>query len=247
MSIQAKTALFTLEGSDHWIIDTSKKLAKPVSLQGFLYFKDGNVSARFFFGNVKNVREVTEYVKAIKHCKVDVIAKSPEGIIASIKFKEFPLDKAVKAIQEKTHSKLWINSNPDDLVNVYVQSPWPINVDKITQIFKKFDLQLKCEPRIMSSDMEVATLVDDVELKFDETDKKIAKTLLIEGYYSSPRPKGINQEKLAAKIGISKPTLEKRLARIESVGIQHLFGIRPFTKNEKDASLTIFKKKLIRK
>ena len=159
----------------------------------------------------------------------------------------FPLDKAVKVIQEKTYSKLWIKSNPDDLVNVYVQSPWSINVDEITQIFKKFDLQLKCKPRIISSDMEVAPLVDDVESKFDETDKKIAKTLLIEGYYSSPRPKGINQEKLAAKIGISKPTLEKRLARIESVGIQNLFGIRSFTKSEKDASLRIFKKKLKRK
>ena len=68
------------------------------------------------------------------------------------------------------------------------------------------------------------------EAVMDKLDKEIAKTLLIRGYYETPRPDGVTQDLLCKELGISKPTLEERMRKIQAIGIKNLLSLRQLSK-----------------
>jgi hypothetical protein len=248
LELPAQEALFVLKNSDHWAVEASKDLDSPVSVRVFSYEKN-MVHAFSFFEKAKDVKFVSKQVKD-QHCRIERIQKTAAGIIAGVECKISPMDLAMKAISEKTHSRLWIKSNPDDLIYVYVQNPWKVDFKKeVLPIFKKYKLQLAYTPTVKQIRMKVPipNETESTSPVIDEEDKIIASTLLAEGYYSSPRPKGLTLDVLRKKlkqkklnVDISKPTLLKRMAKIESLGIQKLFEAAPFSDKTKQASLKIF-------
>lgn len=246
MEISATEGIFTIKGSTHWAIGTSKGLDRSVSVREFSYSKD-KVRAFTVFEKVKFVKDVTDQMKKVNNCKIGFIAQNDDGVIASVECKVTPLDRAVQEIVEKTHSRLWVKSNPDDLVSLFIHSPWTINLENtMNPIFKKYGLELASKPVIKIRPMIIPIPIekDLINPKITEQDKEVAKTLLVTGYYSTPRPKGLTQDVLCKKLDMSKPTLEKVMTKIESLGIQKLFNIKPFTETEKQASLKLFKEKI---
>jgi len=252
LELPARETLFVFKNSDHWAVKASKNLAAPVAVRGFSY-ENNAVHAFTFFEKANDVEFVSEQMKS-GHCKIDHIVKTDSGIAAGVECKISPIDRAMKIIIEKTHSRLWVKSNPDDLICVYVQNPWKENFEsEISEIFKKYKLQLAYAPTVKQIMMKVPipSETESVPPSIDEEDKIIARTLLVEGYYSSPRPKGLTLDVLRKKlkqkklnVDISKPTLLKRMAKIESLGIQKLFDVAPFSDKTKQASLKIFQENI---
>ncbi len=63
----------------------------------------------------------------------------------------------------------------------------------------------------------------NVETLLDETDLEIIEGCIVEGYFETPR--GITQEKLAEKFGMSKTKLNKRMKRLQGLGFRKVLSM----------------------
>ncbi len=223
-------AVFDLVNSNHWIIKSSEKLKTPIRISEF-YYSGKNVKVRSVFENTDDPDLVERYFKRSKICRLDFVTKTAEGIVAGLECKAFPLDKAMKNVRDKTYSNLSIQAWPDKRISLIIQCPQNIDLHDIA--FKEFG---RMKLKLQEIDDEVKGP------KIGEPEMRLAKTLFIKGYFLTPRPKNVNHEKLAKELGISKPTFEKRLKKIQSEGIAKLFGFKGFTEGGKQASLKALKR-----
>lgn len=243
LELQGNETTLTLEGSKHWIIDSSIALDKTISLRDFSFTKD-KVKAISVFEGIYDPSLVNNHFKKQKNCKLDFLVKSDKGIVAGIECKAFPLDEAVKEIRDKTYSSLWVRSNPDKLVSLIIQCPQDLDMKNETkEIFKKLKLRLQPESETKQIRMEIP-LPQNQEPELNESHIKLAKTLILSGHYLTPHPPGINHDNLAKKLGISKPTFERRKRKIEEIGIKKLFDIQGFTDEEIEDSFNLLSAKV---
>ena len=157
--------------------------------------------------------------------------------------KPFPLDTFLQQMLIETGSRVWLKSKPDRFVDVIMECPWDVNLKKIIpEMLKKHDLKISGEMIIKDGKMDVPGPFQETDqLQFDDLDREIGKKLLVSGYFKTPREKGINQDKIAADLKISKPTLEVRMRKISEQALKELLGIREITKEEKIETLEFLK------
>lgn len=243
LELPANETILTLEGSKHWIIDSSIVLDKTISLRDLSFDKD-KVKAISVFEGIYDPSLVNNYFDNQKRCKLDFLATSDKGIIAGIECKSFPLDEAVKEIVDKTYSRLWIRSNPDKLVSLIIQCPKNLDMMNETKgIFKKLKLTLQPESETKPIRMQIP-LPQTQEPELNESYIELAKTLILSGHYSTPHPPGINHDNLAKKLGISKPTFERRKRELEKIGLKKLFDIQGFSDDEIEDSFNLLSAKI---
>jgi hypothetical protein len=139
-------------------------------------------------------------------------------------------------IGNETNSMVWARGLKNKGIEIIVQNPWGSDIsEKVSEILKEGGLSLREDPHVTKQGVDVnIPLLNSSQMipKIDDLDKNIARTLLINGYYETPRPDGITQERLAKELQISKPVLEKRMRKIQAIGIRNLLGHQGFTKEE---------------
>jgi len=242
VSLAGKETIITVENRNHWMTKSSVKLDKTISSRDFAHHRN-TVQVVSLFENANDPDVIINYFKKLRNSHVNHIAKSSEGIFASMECKTSPLEIAISKIVSETFSRIWTRSHPDNLITIAIQYPWKIEVEEIAlKILEKYKLKTQPEVIINDIDMLVPTPSENTLLAIDDLDKRIGKTLLMNGYFVTPRPKGVTQQLMCEKLDISKPTLEDRLRKIESIGITQLLGIRGFTETEVDASWKVLQK-----
>ena len=241
LSLDVKEMTVVLDSANHWSPKTSKTLMNMILIQGF-YFTPKQVTSFSVFEHM-TLEDVESYFAKMKDYTLAYACKTQTGVVASIQTRPTDLDKVIDKITSTTSSRLWLRSNPDESVHIIVKCPWDLDIESaVMRMLKQFGLSPRTSPTIKDTTMHVPVPVDIPEI--DDLDRKIAKTLLVNGYFLTPRPKGINQAKIAAKLDISKPTLEDRMRRITSIGIIGLLGIRGFTDTEVDSSWNVLQNKI---
>jgi len=248
LPIPAKEVTFAFDHLEHWIRRSSIELDKTITIRDFFSNNEDTVQVFSFFENASAPNEITDYFKKLKDHHIFYLANSKAGIVAGMRCKASPLDNAIKKITNDTFSRLWLKSQPsDEGVYLIIECPWDIDIEKNARItFDNFKLKISHDPIIKEIAMHVPVPTDISYMgsQIDELDKRIGRTLLMDGYYATPRPKGIDQKSLAEKLGISKPTLEDRMRKIEAIGLTQLLDIRGFTETEVEASWKVLQNKI---
>ncbi len=231
-------AKFTLENTSHWTADGSERLGKPVVARNFMLIGD-HVKSFSVFDNIEEPKAVADWFMGYKACTIRYAADSEKGKVYSIECKSSPLDEAISKIKQETDGRVTVKSYPDRRIEVAVECPWDLDLGKkVTNILDEYHFKIKQKLTIRRRTIKVNTPFDSQNQSqlIDQSDKDLAKKLLLSGYFATPRPKNLTQEKLAKELGMSKPTLESHLRKIETIGLTQLLGISEFTKEEMDAS-----------
>jgi hypothetical protein len=239
--MQGKELIFAVKDPPrHWIVEASNKSGKDVFVRG-IGAKNNHVTGVSLFKG-ENDPNVVKNLGQILNITVEHISKNPEGIFAAIEYLPTVLDDIMTQIVLETASRVWAKFLVDKGLEIVVENPWDEDVrGKILAILQTRKLTLKRDPIIRIKEMEVPI---PLEPALDDLDRNIAKTLLIRGYYETPRPDGVTQELLCRELHISKPTLEQRMRKIQSIGIKKLLSLREFSEKDLELSWQVLQTKI---
>jgi predicted DNA binding protein len=235
--IEANKGIFTVNVAKHWITDVSGKIGNDVFVRNITFVGKNFVRAASLFKNEHNQDRIMKIFEDVKNCNIIHIKDSSDGLFVTIRCKSTNLDKAAAQIASKTESMVWLRGINREAVEIIVQSPWHNDLfEKGQKIIRRSGLKMVAEPIMVPSKIEIQIPTQEpTDLEISEEERRIAEKLLISGYYKTPRPPGVTQERICKDLNITKPTLELRMREIESKGIEHILGLKRYS--EEDVSL----------
>lgn len=120
------------------------------------------------------------------------------------------------------HMTVSLAASPEEPIQLLAKSPWESEIEELADKWRKSGVKSLEEVRSRKAIIRI-----EVEPFRHENAGMLAQTarfLLDRRYYDPKRPLGLTHDVIAKELGISKPTLEKRMRELESRGIRELYG-----------------------
>ena len=237
--LPARRTKFGVMSPKHWTVNFAKRTGKNVFVRQ-IEPKGSRSTQLTFFMNQYDKEIVTKYLMRTSDCKLVRLADSPQGILAKISCRRTKLDDLLIKLAKETESRVGMKTRSDGNVEVIIENVWNNEIEnKIREIVDSLKVKEK-NLNTKTAQIILPTLSEENESStkpnIDDMDRKIAKTLLLKGYYETPRPNKVTQESICNILDIAKPTLESHMRKIESMGIRKILDIQDFTEREVDLS-----------
>lgn len=204
---------------DHWLARGASRFGGPVFCRARGLSEKQSDCDVIFLG-VEDVKRVRSFLRGLKNVHVRHISSRLPGIVADTLCEITALGKEIT----KGDRVASLIASPEGIIEVVVRSPWKSDIEnmKIDKFLGRWGELVSgtLEKRQVTIPIEVGRLQEHVTEKLAE----MAGVLIDTGYYDSKRPEGLTHAVLAKRLGISKPTLERRMRELESLGISSLFS-----------------------
>lgn len=222
LSVKGYEARYTAEARDHWLVKGASELGEPIICKPSALSRT-TTDCDLIFVSVKDEKRVTHFLKELKNVRVVNISATSVGILADTICKETEFVNRMG----KLHGSVSIIAKPQGMIEVLLRSPWESDIDALKKTLRKKSIRWpkgKMETRETTIQVDVPIGIGKFDEKEAEELAETARILIDSGYYEPKRPEGLTHDVLSQKLEISKPTLEKRIRKLESLGIRSLFG-----------------------